>query len=87
MGKTKSLASQTYREQPHLLSIEKLLSELETTKDSGLSSLQVQQYQQKYGENKLRGDGGVSWYSVLAKQIANAMVLVSPQPVRHSVHF
>ena len=50
---------------------------LETNQDAGLSNAQVQQYRQKYGENKLKGEGAVKWYSLLIKQISNAMVLVS----------
>ena len=36
----------------------------------------MQEAQRKYGPNKLEGEGRVRWYSVLLKQISNAMILV-----------
>jgi magnesium-transporting ATPase (P-type) len=76
MGKQGGRAEQNFTKQPFLLSVDEIASHLETNIDSGLSSAQIQQYQEKYGPNKLEGDGGVSWYSILGKQISNAMILV-----------
>lgn len=76
MGKPKK-EEQNYAKQPFLLSVEDIQEHLQTNPDSGLSSSQVSQYSEKYGENKLEGDGGVAWYSILGKQISNAMILVS----------
>jgi Na+-exporting ATPase len=70
-------ADQNYTKQPFLLSVDEITREIETNLDSGLTNSQVQQYQEKYGPNRLEGDGGVSWYSILGKQISNAMILVS----------
>ena len=67
---------QNYTKQPFLLSVDAITSHLGTNKESGLTRLQTQQNQQKYGENKLDGEGGVKWYSILLKQISNAMILV-----------
>lgn len=75
MGKDKK-EEQNYSKQPFLLSVEEILNELGTKTDSGLSSAKVSENSQKYGENHLEGDGGVSWYSILGKQISNAMILV-----------
>ena len=72
-----NVADQNYSKQPFLLSVDEILSHLETKKESGLNSSQVQQNRQKYGDNKLDGEGEVSWYSILLKQVSNAMVLVS----------
>ncbi|RMZ91475.1 hypothetical protein DV736_g1294, partial [Chaetothyriales sp. CBS 134916] len=69
-------SDQNYPRQPFLLSVDEIVSHLHTHLVSGLSSSQVKEYQEKYGENKLSGDGGVSWYSILGKQISNAMILV-----------
>jgi P-type Na+/K+ transporter len=77
MGKKSARAEQSYPKQPFLLSTDEILRHLETNVDSGLTTAQVQQYQEKYGPNRLEGDGGVSWYSILGKQISNAMILVS----------
>lgn len=76
MGKA-TRSDQNYTKQPFLLSVDEIKYEIETNLESGLSSSQVQQYQEKYGPNRLEGDGGVSWYSILGKQISNAMILVS----------
>lgn len=70
-------ADQNYTKQPFLLSVDEIVNEAETSLEAGLNSTQVQQKQQKYGANNLQGDGGVSWYSILGKQISNAMILVS----------
>ncbi|KAK5058699.1 hypothetical protein LTR84_010963 [Exophiala bonariae] len=75
MGK-ETRADQNYTKQPFLLSVDETVNEAQTNLDSGLKSAQVQEKQQKYGPNSLQGDGGVSWYSILGKQISNAMILV-----------
>ena len=76
MGKTSGRAEQNYSKQPFLLSTDEVISHLETRVELGLTSSQVRQYQERYGPNKLEGDGGVAWYSILGKQISNAMILV-----------
>jgi magnesium-transporting ATPase (P-type) len=77
MGKkSSSFDVQNYTKQPFLLSVDEVLLHLATKQDVGLSSARVQQYRQKYGENELEGEGGVRWYSLLIKQISNAMILV-----------
>lgn len=76
MGKKESRAEQSYPKLPFLLSPDEILSHLETREDTGLNSTQVQQYQEKYGPNRLESDSGVSWYAIMGKQISNAMILV-----------
>ncbi|KAI9845990.1 MAG: Na+ ATPase [Sclerophora amabilis] len=68
--------NQEYSAHPFKLSIEQLANDLETNLEAGLSSAQVQSLQSKYGQNKLDGEGAVRWYSVLLRQISNAMILV-----------
>jgi hypothetical protein len=68
---------QNYAKQPFLLPVQDIVQYLQTDVEFGLSSAQVKQYQDKYGANKLDGDGGIPWYALLMKQIANAMILVS----------
>src|SRR3954447_23512668 len=87
MGKkTSSIEAQNYTKQPFLLSVDEVVQYLETNEDTGLSSAQVQQYRQRYGENKLGGEGAVKWYSLLIKQISNAMILVSSLCAHRSLH-
>ncbi|RVX69253.1 hypothetical protein B0A52_07229 [Exophiala mesophila] len=75
MGKQER-AAQNYPKQPFLLTVDETVQHTATCLESGLSDVQVQQYQDKYGPNRLEGDGGVAWYSILGKQISNAMILV-----------
>ncbi|KAK8238261.1 P-type Na+-ATPase [Phyllosticta capitalensis] len=77
MGSRKASATkQVYEKHPFQLSVDDLKSQLGTNIESGLSSRQIGELQQKYGENKLSGEGGVKWYTILLKQISNAMLLV-----------
>lgn len=75
MGRPKSV-QQEYARHPFLLDLHELYEQHNINKDVGLSNRQAQEAQQKYGPNKLQGEGGVQWYSVLIKQISNAMILV-----------
>ena len=77
MVKQKAVEDQVYPRQPFLLSTAEVVSHLRTNADSGLEDAQVQDYQRRYGANKLDSDSGASWYSLLGKQVANAMILVS----------
>ncbi len=76
MGKDGGRAEQNYSKQPFLLTTDEIFNHLQTNGESGLTSTQVRQYQENYGPNRLEGDGGVSWYAILGKQISNAMILV-----------
>ncbi|EON66813.1 hypothetical protein W97_06215 [Coniosporium apollinis CBS 100218] len=77
MGKAKgSGAAQQYEKHPFQLSVEQLASALNTNTEQGLSPAAAKEAQRKYGENMLSGQEGVKWYSVLLKQISNAMILV-----------
>ena len=58
MGKKGSYDVPTYPQEPFLLSVEDILSHLQISDESGLSSMQAQQNQQNHGENKLSGEGG-----------------------------
>jgi magnesium-transporting ATPase (P-type) len=66
-----------YHRQPYLLSIEEVVNQLGSNVDAGLSASDAQRHLEECGENKLDGDGGVSWYRVLLKQVSNAMILAS----------
>ena len=55
---------------------EQLRADLETDFEVGLTRAKATELKSRYGENKLTGEGGVKWYTVLLKQISNAMILV-----------
>lgn len=78
MGTSKSSnAPQQYERHPFQLTVNELLNFQQTNTDSGLNAAQARDLCKKYGENKLEGEGSVKWYSVLLKQVSNAMILVS----------
>ncbi|KAJ6440544.1 calcium-transporting ATPase 3 [Purpureocillium lavendulum] len=61
---------------PFLLSTEEAAQALSTDVDKGLTSAQVAELQQKYPKNELDVGEGIPWYSILTKQILNAMIIV-----------
>jgi Na+-exporting ATPase len=70
--------SQSYLSQPaHSLSFEAVIRELGTNSDDGLTTSEVKQRLEKYGQNILEGDEGVSIAKIFIRQVANAMMLVS----------
>lgn len=72
-----SNCQQEYSRHPFLLSADELFCLFDNTNtETGLSQLKTREAQEKYGPNKLEGEGVVQWYSVLLKQISNAMILV-----------
>ena len=79
MSSTKKPNGQLYPRHPFLLPWSKISEQLGTNVDTGLSKLKAQQFQHDYGLNRLKGDGGIQWYSILAKRISNAMILVRSQ--------
>lgn len=64
----------------HSLTFEDAIRELATNSDDGLSASEVKRRLEKYGENMLEGDEGVSFAKIVIRQIANAMTLVSVTP-------
>lgn len=72
-----SLDVTSYLSQPaHSLSIDDAIRELATNSDDGLTSGEARLRIEKYGENILQGDTGVSFAKIVIRQIANAMMLV-----------
>ncbi|KAF4337669.1 Ca2+-transporting ATPase [Fusarium beomiforme] len=65
-----------YPKHPFLLTIEETAQALGTSIDKGLTSQQVAEAQQKYPKNELDVGGTVPWYSILTKQLLNAMIIV-----------
>jgi len=61
---------------PFLLSVEEVEKELGTSIDNGLVPNQIPQLQQKYGANELDVGNTVAWYTILMRQLFNAMIMV-----------
>ncbi|KAH6989173.1 P-type Na+-ATPase [Ilyonectria sp. MPI-CAGE-AT-0026] len=61
---------------PFLLTTEETAQALGTDVDKGLTSIQVNELQQKYPKNELDVGGTIPWYSIMTKQILNAMIIV-----------
>jgi hypothetical protein len=76
MGKRSSFRDQAYVVEAYRADLGRLVAELATNVETGLTKLQAQTGLRDYGENKLRGEGVVKWYNVLLKQCSNAMILV-----------
>ncbi|CAP86669.1 Sodium transport ATPase [Penicillium chrysogenum] len=70
------ITQQPLSQPAHSLSFEDVITELQTNSDDGLTSAEVKQRIEKYGENVLEGDEGVSLAKIVIRQIANAMMLV-----------
>ena len=69
-----------YLSQPaHSLTFENIINELGTNSDDGLTTSEVKQRLEEYGENILEGDEGVSFAKIVIRQVANAMMLVSDE--------
>ncbi|KAI4252222.1 MAG: hypothetical protein L6R42_008063, partial [Xanthoria sp. 1 TBL-2021] len=73
---SRGYTTQEYSKHPFLLSSEEVISHLQTNDETGISLNKAQDAQKIYGPNKLEGEGVVKWYSVLLKQVSNAMILV-----------
>ncbi|KAL1891022.1 potassium/sodium eff [Sporothrix stenoceras] len=65
-----------FTQHPFLLSVQDVAKQLETDIDKGLTAVQVQQRQAKYGPNELEVQEPTPWYSILIKQFCNAMIIV-----------
>ena len=76
VGKSSKFSSQEYASHPFLLKLEEVYQQLGTNKETGLKPADVNPAQERYGPNKLGGDQAVQWYSILFKQLSNAMILV-----------
>ncbi|CAG8894313.1 unnamed protein product [Penicillium salamii] len=75
-GSPADTTQQPLSQPAHSLSFEDVITELGTNSDDGLTSADVKQRLEKYGENMLEGDEGVSLAKIVIRQIANAMMLV-----------
>lgn len=62
---------------PFLLTFEETAQALGTDIDKGLTSAQVADLQAKFPPNELDVGGTVPWYKIFAKQLFNAMIIVS----------
>lgn len=61
---------------PFLLTVKETEEALGTNVDRGLTSEQVPGLQSRYPKNELDVGETIPWYSILTKQIFNAMIIV-----------
>lgn len=66
----------TFPKHPFLLSVPETAEALGTDIEEGLLTNSVTELQQKYPRNELNVGGAVPWYTILSKQVLNAMILV-----------
>ncbi|KAI1315931.1 Na+ ATPase [Mortierella claussenii] len=60
----------------HTLTVDQVAEHYSTNIHEGLSSQEATERLKKYGSNELQGNGGVKWYKVLWRQVANTLVLI-----------
>ncbi|KAF9918138.1 Na+ ATPase [Lobosporangium transversale] len=75
MAKRKTV--QVEKEVPfHTFTVEQVAEHFSTNIHEGLSSQEAAERLKKYGSNELQGNGGVKWYKVLWRQLANVLVVI-----------
>ncbi|KAF9364044.1 Na+ ATPase [Mortierella sp. NVP85] len=60
----------------HTFTIEQVAEQLSTNTLEGLTTREANERLKKYGPNELQGSGGVKWYKVLWRQVANTLVFI-----------
>ena len=60
----------------HTFSVEQVAEHYYTNTLEGLTSVEAAARLKIYGSNELQGNGGVKWYKVLWRQVANALVVI-----------
>jgi len=60
----------------HTFTVDQVADFYSTNTLEGLTSQEAASRLKIYGANELQGDGGVKWYKVLWRQIANALVVI-----------
>ena len=67
---------------PHYLTFEDVIDQLGSNADNGLTTSEVKERLEKYGENMLEGGESVSFAKIFIRQIANAMMLVRVSDIK-----
>ncbi|KAG0078703.1 hypothetical protein BGZ92_001354, partial [Podila epicladia] len=60
----------------HTFTVEQTAQHLNTSIFEGLSAVEAANRLKSHGANELEGNGGVKWYKVLWRQVANALVVI-----------
>lgn len=60
----------------HTLTVDQVAEYYSTNTLEGLTSEEATKRLTIYGSNELQGSGGVKWYKVLWRQLANALVVI-----------
>ncbi len=74
---SKTLVAPSTTRHPFLLSVEDVARQLDTNVEHGLSARQVAELKSRCPSNELEDGEGVAWYTILIKQVSNALILVS----------
>ena len=64
------------RNTAHALTIDDVARCLATDQNTGLTSNETVNRRENYGRNKLETSGGVNWWQILIRQVANSLTLV-----------
>ncbi|KAF9583565.1 Na+ ATPase [Lunasporangiospora selenospora] len=60
----------------HTFTVDQVADHYNTNTLEGLTTVEAESRLKAYGPNELQGNGGVKWYKVLWRQIANALVVI-----------
>lgn len=60
----------------HSFTVEQVAEHYDTHIYEGLTSEEAAARLETHGPNELQGNGGVKWYKVLWRQVANALVVI-----------
>ena len=60
----------------HTFTVDQVAEHYSTNALEGLTAAEAANRLKVYGVNELQGNGGVKWYKVLWRQIANALVVI-----------
>ncbi|KAG2176887.1 hypothetical protein INT43_007541 [Umbelopsis isabellina] len=74
--KNKDNANVSYGPDYHAMDVNAVTEILKTDTEQGLTEDEVTERQLKYGHNELAGEGGVSAWKVLLRQLVNIMILI-----------
>jgi magnesium-transporting ATPase (P-type) len=60
----------------HTLTVEQVEQHYSTNTLEGLTTQEATSRLKTYGHNELQGNGGIKWYKVLWRQVANTLVVI-----------
>jgi Na+-exporting ATPase len=76
-GHKSGQANEPLSKPAHALTFQQVIDETKCNPDDGLNTSEAKSRLEKFGNNDLGADGGVSPAKILLRQVANSMTLVS----------